>query len=178
MASSFDLVKAPFLAGYNLDIKIMYFRLFSPNNTNHLQKSCRTAYGPFDQPINIMQIIFIFFASGRSVGMRMIQILQKVYYAPPCERPAPQHNTDQVHFLCKKLYCCPLCERPARPDVHMNDLFAKKLFDLTIGTGWPIRMIWIIRQESLYRLLYQLAKYCLICKKLCCLNEYHLFIIV
>ena len=178
MASSFDLVKAPFLAGYNLDIKIMYFRLFSPNNTNHLQKSCRTAYGPFDQPTNIMQIIFIFFASGRSVGMRMIQILQKVYYAPPCERPAPQHNMDQVHFLCKKLYCCPLCERPARPDVHMNDLFAKKLFDLTIGTGWPIRIIWIIRHESLYRLLYQLAKYCLICKKLCCLNEYHLFIIV
>ena len=127
MASSFDLVKAPFLAGFNLDIKIMYFRLFSPNNTNHLQKSCRTAYGPFDQPINIMQIIFIFFASGWSVGMRMIQILQKVYYAPPCERPAPQHNTDQVHFLCKKLYCCPLCERPARPDVHMNDLFAKKI---------------------------------------------------
>ena len=117
MASSFDLVKAPFLAGFNLDIKILYFRLFSLNNTNHLQKSCRTAYGPFDQPINIMQIIFIFFASGWSVGMRMIQILQKVYYAPPCERPAPQHNTDQVFYARNYIAVLSVRGRPVRTSI-------------------------------------------------------------
>ena len=86
----------------------------------------------------------ILFARGWSVRMRMIQMLQKVYYGPLCMRPAHQHNTDQVHFLYKKIYC-PLCEKPA---CHYERFICKqKLFDLSIGTGWPIRMIWIIRQR-------------------------------